>query len=1068
MDDGTVVFPPARRHPFRIIAFDWDGTAVRDRGADARAVAGVIERLLKAGVLVLVITGTNYENIDRQFSSLIAGAHKRNLYICANRGSEVYGFAGRSRPVLHFRREASKEENALLSRVAEAVKSEIERRSSIFVDIIYHRLNRRKIDLIPEWRDPPKSRIDRLMRVTERRLKGGGFEGGIKGAFELAERYAREFGLADARITSDVKHIEVGLTDKSDSIKWVANELAGKRNIPLSDVLVLGDEFGPVAGFEGSDFRMVIPEESGITYVSVGKEPDGVPAGVIAIGGGPARFLRLMKEQALLYEKLSPCGDDAFLLVEEGFNSLREREIESLFAVGNGYLGTRASLEEQGKHCSPATLVAGVYDQAGSIEELVIFPDWLFTQVYVDGESLALKRKNMVAHRRVLDMRKGIYFREWRHRGPGGKVTALRFLHFASLSDPHALVLRVTVTPENYRGEIALETGLKFFREGKPSLRVLSKVANRDGKGALIKAKTQRSGITVAEALESRACEGFIQPDHFTRAGGYGVIDGWRWQAEAGQGVTIDKLVCVYTSRDEDDVEGKASARLPELEEEGAVGLMLEQVSAWERRWKTASVVIKGDTEAQRWINFASYHLISAGNPRDERVSIGARALTGPIYKGHIFWDAETFILPFFIYTHPPTARAMLMYRYHTLPAARKKAGEMGYNGALYAWESTTTGEEMTPTTAIGPKGEVIPILSGVLEQHISADVAYGVWAYWNATLDDGFLLSAGAEILIETARFWASRAQKEGDVFHINQVEGPDEYHEGVNDNIYTNMMAAWNLERAVDAVRYLRGAYAGDYTRIRDRIGLDDAEVGRWYEVACKLYMDMAGGEGLVEQFDGFFSLQDINVRGYEPRTAALDVILGRERTAASQVVKQADVVMLLYLLEDKFDEETIRKNFEYYDQRTAQGSSLSPCIYGLLAARLGSMGAALRYFHQAGQVDLADNMGNAAGGVHAAALGGLWQQVVMGFAGVRVSGEGVALCPRLPSRWRRLNFSLIWRGCVLNFDIQRGRRIKFTVEGEGRVKAGIHGRPLQDLKAGSTYVSEWDGRAWGEFSG
>ena len=448
-------------------------------------------------------------------------------------------------------------------------------------------------------------------------------------------------------------------------------------------------------------------------------------------------------------------------------------------------------------------------------------------------------------------------------------------------------------------------------------------------------------------------------------------------------------------------------------------------MAAWEERWKTAAVRITGDPEAQHWANFAAYHLISAGNDENERVSIGARALSGPIYKGHIFWDSEMFILPFFIFAHPPTARAMIMYRYHTLNGARANAARNGYEGAQYAWESTGSGEEMTPPAALSPTGEVIPILSGPREQHITADVAYGVWTYWNATLDEEFLVRAGAEILMETARFWTSRVTEGDDGhFHILNVEGPDEYHEEVNDNLYTNLMAVYNLRHAVKAMDFLKERHPEDLKALIQKIDLKPDEADAWTDVADRMYGNGHGETGLLEQFAGFFQLEDIDVRRYEPRTAALDTILGRERTADSQLVKQADVVMALYLLEDLFTQEDIETNYLYYDRRTAHGSSLSPAIYGLVSARLGMTKEALQYLRKAGTIDLVDNMGNAAGGVHAAALGGLWQLLIMGFAGVRAWEAGLFICPKLPARWRRLEFSLTWRSVWLDFDIKRNR--------------------------------------------
>jgi hydroxymethylpyrimidine pyrophosphatase-like HAD family hydrolase len=289
-------------HRYKIIAFDWDGTAVINRRADATLVAQAIEELLRLNVLMIIITGTNFDQINRQLCSKINDAHKANLYVCANRGSEVYGFTDILKPahaVLLYKRAATAREEAALNAVAEAARDEIYRRAQLEVKIIYNRLNRRKIDLIPlaEWSDPPKSDIDRLLAATEQRLKIAGIAGGIREIFALARELAKKYGLKDARITSDVKHIEVGLTDKSDSVNWIMRELALRNGISPADILFVGDEFGPIGGFEGSDFKKVTPSARGAIYISVGLEPNGAPPGVIHLGGGPARFLQLLQEQ---------------------------------------------------------------------------------------------------------------------------------------------------------------------------------------------------------------------------------------------------------------------------------------------------------------------------------------------------------------------------------------------------------------------------------------------------------------------------------------------------------------------------------------------------------------------------------------------------------------------------------------------------------------------------------------------------------------------------------------------------------------------------------------------------
>jgi len=371
-------------------------------------------------------------------------------------------------------------------------------------------------------------------------------------------------------------------------------------------------------------------------------------------------------------------------------------------------------------------------------------------------------------------------------------------------------------------------------------------------------------------------------------------------------------------------------------------------------------------------------------------------------------------MLPFFILTYPEAARALVMYRYHTLSGARAKAARLGYRGALYAWESADTGEEMTPPFVVSPDDEIVRILTGAQEHHISADVAFGVWKYWEATVDERFLVDAGAEILIETARFWASRAEREDDGrYHIRGIIGPDEYHETVDDNAYTNGLAQWNLEVGEEVTRLVAERWPEQWRALSRRLGLEAEEPHRWLQVARELYTGFDEQTGLFEQFRGYFGLEDIDLAAFAARTAPMDVLLGRERIKRSKIIKQADVVMLVHLLWERLPPEVRKANFEYYEPRCGHGSSLSPAIHALVAARLGDAARAERHFRQASEIDLSDNMGNAAGGVHVGALGGLWQAAVFGFAGLCFTDEGAEHRPNLPPSWRSLSMRFQWRG-------------------------------------------------------
>jgi trehalose/maltose hydrolase-like predicted phosphorylase len=454
---------------------------------------------------------------------------------------------------------------------------------------------------------------------------------------------------------------------------------------------------------------------------------------------------------------------------------------------------------------------------------------------------------------------------------------------------------------------------------------------------------------------------------------------------------------------------------------------------------------VQGDVAAQKALRFAVYHLNSAANPDDPRVSIGARALTGADYRGHVFWDTEIFLLPFYILTWPEAARSLLMYRFHTLNGARTKAADRGWRGAFYAWESTDTGLETTPEQVVGPDRQIVDILTGVQEQHISADVAYAVWQYWQATGDEEFLVAAGAEILLETGRFWSSRAQLEADgLHHIRGVIGPDEYHETIDDNAFTNVMARWNIRRALEVATLLRERWPDRWAALSRRLDLVESELEHWRSVADAMATGLDSDTGLFEQFTGYFDLEDVDLSAYAGRSVPMDVVLGRDRTQQSQVIKQADVVALLALLPEEFARETGAANFRYYEPRCGHGSSLSTAMHGLVAARLGDTETALDYLHRTAAIDLADTKVAIGGGIHIAAQGGLWMMTVFGFAGLSLQSDGVALAPHLPASWSSLGFSMEWRGRCLTISIsQADHRLDATLEAGDPMILTLYGR-------------------------
>jgi trehalose/maltose hydrolase-like predicted phosphorylase len=498
----------------------------------------------------------------------------------------------------------------------------------------------------------------------------------------------------------------------------------------------------------------------------------------------------------------------------------------------------------------------------------------------------------------------------------------------------------------------------------------------------------------------------------------------WSVPAKIGEPLTFRRIVVVYTSRDLDDPTGAAlnhASRMSWQEYDAALGAHVE---SWKDVWNKADLRVLDQAAVEQALRFNAYHLRSAAD-HDSRVSIGARTLSGRGYEGHVFWDVEIFMLPFFLYTFPDLAQQLLRYRHDTLDGARRNAREMGYRGASYAWESTVTGDDVTPRkVVIKTTGMEIPIRT--TEQiHVTADVAYGVWRYWEVTADREFLRQAGVEILAETARFWASRCTYEDGAYHIHRVMGPDEYHHTVSDNAYTNWLACFNLEKAAWAVDWLGHEFPNDWHELIDRLELRMNEPGEWARIARELYCPQPNADGVIEQFTGFFDLKDYPLSTEDQLDAPVDRLFDLERINGLKLIKQADVLMLPHLFPERFSREVLLANYRYYEPLTDHASSLSPAIHAAIAARLGLREEAGRYWRRSLWLDLSSDSHSSSLGIHPANMGAAWQALVLGFLGVRFTGSGPVAdadaVTRLPDGWKSVALNLAWRGRIYPLEVK-----------------------------------------------
>jgi trehalose/maltose hydrolase-like predicted phosphorylase len=714
-----------------------------------------------------------------------------------------------------------------------------------------------------------------------------------------------------------------------------------------------------------------------------------------------------------------------WLVSEDSFGPKKQHHKETIFTLGNGYLCTRGAFEEGYPNDHRATFIHGVFDEAPIVfTELANAPDWLPIQILLNGERFSLDSGTIESFQRALDLHTGLLTRVVRWRSPSGTSATLTFERFASLADEHLLFSRCRVTPE-FAGTVEVRVGLNgnMHNEGLVHWQWLDQ-GERDGT-IYLHNRTRKSRIDIATAMHLTNILGreTLREDWDVQNAPTRMV---RFETVPGQTVGIEKRVAVFTSRDVSSAEVvKAAVNKARAAESWNVAVEANN-QAWEKEWERTDVVIQGDNEAQIAIRFNLFQMLIAAPRHDDRVNIGAKTLSGFGYRGHAFWDTEIFMLPLFTYTAPHIAKNLLNYRYRNLAGARRKAQANGFEGAQFPWESADTGDEVTPTWVphFADRTKLVRIWTGDIEVHISADIAHAAYQYWQATGDDEWFIAKGAELILDTAKFWASRAEwnTEAGRYEFNDVIGPDEYHEHVDNNAYTNRLARWNLQTAFEVVAWLKEHAPAKADELIERLDLHEQRFEKWDDVIEKVYLHIEPS-GLIEQFEGYYQRKYIDLAALEPRTKSAQEIFGIEGCNETQVLKQPDVLMLQYVLRDHYSDESVRVNYDYYMPRTdhTYGSSLGPSIMTIMACEVGKPEDAYEHFIRAVRADLRDVRGNAGDGIHAASAGGTWQSVVFGFGGLRVTPAGWTTHPRLPKHWKRLSFNFFHHGKIQEVDIR-----------------------------------------------
>lgn len=739
-------------------------------------------------------------------------------------------------------------------------------------------------------------------------------------------------------------------------------------------------------------------------------------------------------------------GQDLWSIVKEGVSPDTEKSLHTVFAIGNGRIGIRGTIPELPSGESQGIFMAGFYDRMTrapidisgwnstdhyfsdpekAVKErveryLVKCPDFLDMKWEIDGERVDCGAGKLASFKRSLDMSRGMFICEAHWISPGGKEIKLTQKRFADMARTNRVFVEYALAAVNFSGRVVVKAGINTNTSnigdtyitnitGKPDVERLYNVVAKEGfsqnsVGVLVEGKVDRQKAAFATAL---ICEGLTCDQYTTKLDDETACVRVEGNLAKNTVLSIKRVSALASSR----IEAEPMLAVKEAVACFDAGLLNdakgEGIKLWEKYWADSDILIEGDPWNQVVLRHSIYNLIIAASQDDSGVSIPAKALTSEYYQGNVFWDTDIHMLPFYIFTQPHLAKNLVTYRHHLLDGARSKALSNGFQGAQYPWCSAISGAEECPLW-----------LKWVTHQlHIIGDIAYAAQNYVDCTGDDEFYRKCAAEVFIETARFWISKAEEDGGTLTIRNAAGPDEGHVVCDNSAYVNNLAIYNLSLAQKAIEYLKENYTREWDELAQRIGISPEEEEAIINYQGRIKV-MRNSEGLYEQFEGYFKLRDEMMSMDAPDSDSF----------LTQTVKQADVLMLLYLLPQLQEEGVLKANWDYYEPRTLHSSSLSFGVHCILAAQLGLNEKAKYYMEKSLELDLNDSNGNAAKGAHMAAHGMNWSLVVNGLAGCLPGKEKFMIDPRLPEEWKRVRFNLKWKGAVFTVDIN-GKRISVT---------------------------------------
>lgn len=746
---------------------------------------------------------------------------------------------------------------------------------------------------------------------------------------------------------------------------------------------------------------------------------------------------------------------DPWKVVEEGFDPGRNRVSESIFSLGNEYMGVRGYPEEgYGGDSLLGSYFNGLFEESPvtahykgiikSLRFMVNAVDWLYTRIALDGETLDLAVSRFSGFRRELDFRTGIYTRELVWHLSGGKDMKLTFERLVSMKVPNLGCQRITFEPLNFSGTVNVRTGLDFSIIHEDQQRrywQALKQGEASGGIAGILGQTENTGnrlfsafrIEAQEALENKLVEGdrFIGRDLVLKL-------------EQGGRTVLDKQVVNYAEKDrslQDETVWQrgmelAARHTPAGYEEAAAG----QRAYWSQVWADSDIAIEGDPENQQGIRFCVFQLYQTYHGDNPGFNIGAKGLTGEAYRGLAFWDTESYCLPFYIFNNPKAAKSLLEFRYKSLPEALKRARELDCEGAFY------------PIATIDGTESCDLWQHSNLQLHVGTAVAYGLRHYVSITGDKAFLFEKGAEMLIQISRFYATRGQwgQQSGLYGYFGVMGPDEFQLMVNNNCYINYMAKKLFEYTLEVLADMQSEAPAAYDGLAGRLGLTEEERADWRNKAEHMKIPRDAQTGVYEEHDGFFDLPHLDIHAIPVSEFPLYSHWSYDRLYRYDMIKQPDVLMFMFLYSGEFTPEEKRANYDYYEPRCIHESSLSPSIHSILAAEIGREAEAYKFFEFATRLDLDNYNRNTREGLHTTSIAAAWMNIVYGFGGMRSDGDTLVFQPSLPQRWNSYRFPVSYRGTKLLVEVDR-EQVSIRAVSGGEAEITVYGETCRVGEAG-----------------